>query len=252
MTCTTIPVASLAAARHATTDRSTTAHTARLVRIAVWLTILLGPGIVRPAGTRADDGPAAAVAKETVPAAPSEGPKPRSSRSSRSSRPPADEASETREAREQRVLAFVREHNPDLAAVLTHLARRQSQEYDAALDDLDRTVSKLAGTKSKDPDLHAIELAVWQTRTRVEMLVAQLMAGATKSRASLETKLREALAAELEAKAAHLAHRRQRSMAWYDRQIDRIRAERDEMVETRMRSLLKEQAAGKSPPTNGE
>jgi hypothetical protein len=249
VTRTTIPIAPLSAARHATTDRSMTMHTARLVRIAVWLTILLGPGIGRPAGARADDGPAAAVARETVPAASSEEPKPRSSRSSK---PKADEASETREAREQRVLAFVREHNPDLAAVLTHLARRQSQEYDAALDDLDRTVSKLAGTKSKDPELHAIELAVWQTRTRVEMLVAQLMAGATKSRASLETKLREALAAELEAKAAHLAHRRQRSMAWYDRQIDRIRTERDEMVEMRIKSLLKEQAGGKSPPANGE
>lgn len=214
--------------------------------VVVLLLALAGVGPAsRPAGVRADDGPAA------TPAAAAES-TPRTSRTSRAKATDAD--AETRAAREQRVLDFVREHDPELAGVLAHLARRQPQEYASALDDLDRTVAKLAGTRSRDPELHAIELEVWQTKTRVEMLVAQLLAGATKNRTALEARLREALAAELEAKAAHLRYRRQRSMAWYDRQIDRIRAERDEMVETRMRSLLKDSAAkrGEQATSRGE
>jgi hypothetical protein len=227
------------AAVHTAGPRSAAARLEPRAPAAGWglVVLLLALGGVGPAGARAADGPAAAPA-----AAAAAEPRPRTSRTSR---PQGAEAAETREAREQRVLAFVKEHSPELAAVLAHLARHQPQEYDEALDDLDRAVSKLAVTASKDPELHAIELAVWQTRTRVEMLAAQVMAGATKNRASLEARLREALAAELEAKAAHLGHRRQRSMAWYDRQIDRIRTERDEMVETRMKALLKEQTASR-------
>jgi hypothetical protein len=220
--------------------RSTAAWRVPRPRTSGWgVVVLLLAGVgpsSRPAGAWADDGPSATPAAATEST-------PRTSRTSRAKAGGADAGAQTRAAREQRVLAFVTEHNPDLAAVLGNLARRQPQEYDAALDDLDRTVSKLAGTRSKDPELHAIELEVWQTKTRVEMLVAQLMAGATKNRTALEARLREALAAELEAKAAHLGYRRQRSMAWYDRQIDRIRAERDDMVETRMKSLLKDSAA---------
>lgn len=56
---------------------------------------------------------------------------------------------------------------------------------------------------------------------------------------------------ELDAKAAHLGYRKKRSMAWYDRQIDRIREERDELVEARMKSLLREQPGRRETATDG-
>lgn len=40
-------------------------------------------------------------------------------------------------------------------------------------------------------------------------------------------------------------------MAWYDRQIDRIREERDELVEARMKSLLREQPGRRETATDG-
>jgi len=173
-------------------------------------------------------------------------------RASRASKPQADDQLDTLEARGKRVLTFVREHNPELAAVLTHLERRSPTDYEAAVNDLDRSVTKLIGAQSRDPEVYEIELRVWQTRTRVDMLVAQLLASTAKNRAALETKLREAVAAELEAKAAHLGYRRQRSMAWYDRQIDRIRDDRDEMVESRVKALLREQAARQDASRTGK
>lgn len=158
---------------------------------------------------------------------------------SKASRSTSDVEPESRAAREVRVRAFLEEHNAELADVLASLKRRKSSEYDTALDELGETVADLVATRAKDPDLYALELRLWQTRSRVEMLVARLLAGAEKARPELERKLREAVSAELEAKADHLAHRKQRSMAWYDRQIDRIRDRRDEVVDERMRSLLK-------------
>lgn len=158
---------------------------------------------------------------------------------SKASRSTSDVEPESRAAREEQVLAFLEEHNAELADVLASLKRRKSSEYDTALDELGETVADLVATRAKDPDLYELELRLWQTRSRVEMLVARLLAGAKKGRPELERKLREAVSAELEAKADHLAHRKQRSMAWYDRQIDRIRDRREEVVDERMRALLK-------------
>jgi len=124
--------------------------------------------------------------------------------------------------------------------VLAHLERRKPDEYRRALDDVAKRVAPLIGAKTKDPELLALEVRSWQARTRVELLVAQLLAGTTKRRGELEKKLREAIAVELDAKAAHLGYRKRRSMAWYDRQLDRIREERDELVAERMKSLLRE------------
>lgn len=145
------------------------------------------------------------------------------------------------DATDVRVIAFVQEHSPELAAVLAHLERRKPAEYRRALDDVAKRVAPLIGAKTKDPELLALEVGNWQARTRVDLLVAQLLAGTTRRRGELEQQLREAIAAELEAKAAHLGYRRRRSMAWYDRQIDRLGEERDELIEARMKSLLREQ-----------
>lgn len=168
--------------------------------------------------------------------------------------PSGDEAStaaDISDALDAGVIAFVQEHSPELAAVLAHLERRKPDEYRRALDDVAKGVVPLIGAKTKDPELLSLEVRTWQARTRVELLVAQLLAGTTKRRGELEKKLREAIAVELDAKAAHLGYRKRRSMAWYDRQIDRIREERDELVEARMKSLLREQPGRRETATDG-
>ena len=59
---------------------------------------------------------------------------------------PAPATAEDRDARERRVLAFVAEHQPDLADVLAHLAKKPD-EHAEAIADLDRSVRALSATR---------------------------------------------------------------------------------------------------------
>ena len=143
-----------------------------------------------------------------------------------------------RAAREQRVLAIVEKNQPELAKLLSHLAKRKPDEYAEALAELDRKVLSLEAEKSKDERLHEAGLRAWQARTQVDLLVARWIAGGKKDRTKIEPQLREAVNAELDARAEHLSIRKERSAAWYDRQIVRLRDKRDEVVASRLDDLL--------------
>lgn len=143
-------------------------------------------------------------------------------------------------ARAERVLDFVVRHQPDLAELLARLEKRKPTEYAAAIADLDRSVLALTASKAKDEQLYEIELRAWQARTRIDLLVARWMTGTKKNRALLEPDIRAAVAAEIDARADALAYRKQRSAAWYDRQIMKLRDRRDELVTDRLESLLAE------------
>lgn len=163
----------------------------------------------------------------------------------------AEPAEALAEDRQRRVVAFVEAHQPELAEVLAHLEKRKPAEYAQAIEELDRSVKPLTTGKAKDPRAHELELRAWQARTRVELLGARAMAardgrkGTAKDREDLDRQLREAIAAELDAKSAQLVYRKQRSAAWYDRQIDRLTEKRDELVAARLKALLNDD---KKPP----
>jgi hypothetical protein len=59
-----------------------------------------------------------------------------------------------------------------------------------------------------------------------------------KDREELERQLREAIAAELDIRAERLTYRKQRSAAWYDRQISRLSEKRDALIAARRKALL--------------
>jgi hypothetical protein len=154
-------------------------------------------------------------------------------------------AAAAHEERAQRVKAFVEAHQPELAKVLSHLEKRKPAEYARAIEELDRSVQPLTSGKAKDQRLHELQLQAWQARTRVELLGARLVAGKedkgagqTKDRDELERQLREAIAAELDIRSEQLAYRKQRSAAWYDRQINRLSTKREELITARLKALL--------------
>lgn len=165
--------------------------------------------------------------------------------------PPAaqqPEASVTADAeRAQRVRAFVGEHQPELAALLDRLEKRKPADHAVAIADLDDSVRALVASRAKDERLYELELRAWQARTRIDLLVARWMAGSKKARARLEPDIREALAAEIDARAEQLAYRKQRSAGWYDRQIARLRDKQDELVAERLAALLVEPARKQKP-----
>jgi hypothetical protein len=157
----------------------------------------------------------------------------------------ADEpvAATAQDEREQRVLSFVEAHQPELAKVLANLEKRKPAEYARAIEELDRSVQPLTTGKAKDPQLHELDVRAWQARTRVELLGARVMAGKEgkgkeKDREELERQLREAIAAELDIRAERLTYRKQRSAAWYDRQINRLSEKRDALIAARLKALL--------------
>lgn len=200
----------------------------RIEIVAAWLMLGVFQTVMPPAAARAEDSVASkqpATAEEI----------------------PADRLSA-----EQRVNAFLEAHQPELAKVLAHLKKRKPEEHAKAVDDLADAVKKLDRTKAKDEQLHELELKAWQARTRVDLLVARWMAARKKDRADLEVKLREAVDAELDVRAEQLAYRRQRSAAWYDRQIERLREKRAELVAARMKSLLDDEDAEKPKAPAGE
>ncbi|MCE9556578.1 MAG: hypothetical protein K8T91_24780 [Planctomycetes bacterium] len=145
------------------------------------------------------------------------------------------DAPDNKEAREKRVVAFVQQQNPELAKLLAHLKKHKPQQYDEAVRELARTVTFLTNAKAKDGRLYDLQLRAWQAKTRVQLLAAQSMAGKKEGQ---EAKLREAIHKELKVKADELAYRRERSMAWYDRQIENIQEDREKLVETRLNKLL--------------
>lgn len=155
----------------------------------------------------------------------------------------ADEpvAATAQDEREQRVVSFVEAHQPELAKVLANLEKRKPAEYARAIEELDRSVQPLTAGKAKDQRLHELDVRGWQARTRVELLGARLVAGKegkAKDREELERQLREAIAAELDIRAERLTYRKQRSAAWYDRQINRLSEKRDALIATRLKALL--------------
>ena len=159
--------------------------------------------------------------------------------------PAAPAATDTDRAK--RVRAFVGAHQPELAELLDRLEKRKPGEYAAAVADLDKSVGALAASRAKDERLYELELRAWQARTRIDLLVARWMAGSKKIRARLEPEIRGAIAAEIDARAEHLAYRKQRSAAWYDRQIARLHDKREELVAERLAALLVEPARKQKP-----
>ena len=105
----------------------------------------------------------------------------------------------------------------------------------------------LAASRAKDERLYELELRAWQARTRIDLLVARWMADSKKTRAKLEPDIRAAIGAEIDARAEQLAYRKQRSAAWYDRQIVRLRDKRDELVTDRLEALLVEPGRKQKP-----
>jgi|694.fasta_scaffold11822_12 hypothetical protein len=205
-------------------------HTARIATLAI-ACAMLAVAIRHPrAAVAGEERPTAGQAAPAGPAEPE---------SAAPTKPAAASATDD-DARAERVRGFVSRHQPELAELLARLEKRKPAEYATALADLDRTVLALEASRAKDERLHEIELRAWQARTRIDLLVARWMTGAKKNRPKLEAQLREAIAAEIDTRAEHLAYRRQRSVAWYDRQIDRLHDKRDDLVTDRLQSLLAE------------
>jgi hypothetical protein len=142
--------------------------------------------------------------------------------------------------REEEALAFVREHYPQLAALVEQLKAMRPDEYEKAINELYQDSRSLAGLK-KLPDARRYEAALetWKAKSKVQVLAAQLASAPSDE---LEAQLRTALGKQLDAQLRNQKLERdtlQSRLRKLDEQIDRQEKNRDQLIESRFQGLVK-------------
>src|SRR5262245_44318637 len=147
----------------------------------LFISLVAGSSLAIGALAADDDAP-----KRPRPAAPG-------SRSAKRAEKPAAPASPAE--REELVLAFVREHHPELAALLESLKTMRPNEYNRAITELYQVSRSLENLKQHNPRRYEVGLELWKAKSKAELLAAKLVSSPS---AELESQLRAALEQQLE------------------------------------------------------
>ncbi len=149
---------------------------------------------------------------------------------------------------EASALAFVREHQPELATVVEALRPMNPAEYRKAIGELAQVARSLGSLRERNPRRYAVALADWKARSRVELLAARLAGSPSEEKLSelrlaIEAKVdAEAARHRLELEQAEAAARKARSA------LDRLETRRDEIIEARLRALKPKTTPTKAKP----
>jgi hypothetical protein len=153
--------------------------------------------------------------------------------------------------REAAVLTFVQRNHAELSDLLAVLKTNQPEEYDRAVRDIFRTLERINQIQERDPLQYELEVAAWANQSRVQLLAAKLKMGSTED---LVKKLRDALAAQNEAKLSLLKHERQKAsdrLAKLDSDISRFATDREDVIDKQLKILTRtsgEARPAKLPP----
>ncbi len=80
--------------------------------------------------------------------------------------------------REAAAMTFVRQHHAELVELLRYLKEQQPTAYEQAVMDLFRASERLAQQQEQNLERYEIDLELWKTESRIELLAARLkMAG---------------------------------------------------------------------------
>lgn len=104
---------------------------------------------------------------------PAEPPGERDSQANQSAPKDAKEASEEAD---KAVLEFVKEHQPELADLLSFMKKKKSKDYNEAMRESRKVRDRLLGIKDRDPDLYAVELDIWKNAAKIRLLAASVSA----------------------------------------------------------------------------
>ena len=142
---------------------------------------------------------------------------------------------------------FAEQHHPKLTRLLKHLERELPREYDRAIRDLFRTQNRLKGIQQRDAERYRMELQLWRTRSRAQLLSARFQ---IKPSETLRRQLRAALNTEYDLRQQILERERQRlnrRIRKVDTQLDRLQQNRDQMLARQLSSLTAQRnKAGKA------
>ncbi len=140
---------------------------------------------------------------------------------------------------ERQALEFLRQHNPDLADLISHLQIAAPKEYQRALRDVGRVRERLSQVQEGDPDHYDFELKAWVLQSRIHLAVARL---AMSDSPQLRAELRELLTQQMAHKRAMLQAERDRQadrLRKLDDQIQRLQEQSAELVDKQLQSLTR-------------
>ena len=142
-------------------------------------------------------------------------------------------------------MTFVQRNHAELADLLSHLKARQPAEYEGAVRELFRTTERLAQIQERDPLQYDLEVALWTAQSRVQLLTARLMMGTSDE---LQSALRTAVSAQIDARVALLKHQRQKAadrVSHFDREIQKVEGDREQVIDKQLQLLTRAASEGR-------
>ena len=133
------------------------------------------------------------------------------------------------------LLEFVEKHQPPLLKLLRFMKTKQPQQYQQALKELARVKQRLSTLEKRDSESHAIELELWQVRSNLRMLVAEILVSDKDSQEKLKKQLQELVEKEIDLDTARLKLEQKRM----EQRLSSVQAQLAAQTENREAALSK-------------
>jgi hypothetical protein len=141
--------------------------------------------------------------------------------------------------REAAVMNFVERNHAELGELLDYLKTSQPRQYEQAVKDIYRVTERLATIQERDPLQYELEVKLWTAQSRVQLLAARLKMGDNEA---VKKDLREALAAQVDARLDVLKHQKKQAaerLERMDKDIEQLETNKEKTVERQLESLAR-------------
>lgn len=164
----------------------------------------------------------------------------------------SDASSDVERAKEERrVLSFVATHQPKLLELMEFLKQKHPAQYEQALREMSRSRTRLENLAKRDLDMYAIELELWQIRSRLRLLAAEISVAPEAKQEKLNATLAQLVEKEVAQDLARLKLQRERTakqLEQFDQQIVQRESEHSAQIE-KMLKQWKNRIAQQKPKT---
>jgi hypothetical protein len=179
---------------------------------------------------------------QATPSSAGSGVEARAERGDKSNQPAPAQRGGLTPAREAAAMTFVRQHHAELIDLLLYLKKQKPAAYDQAVLDLFRASERLAQQREQNYERYELDLAIWKTESRIELLSARLkMAGRDSPEGeSLIAQLRKLLEEGHDLRAQRLELARQNlseRVEKLDRQLESMAATREQAIDRELQRL---------------
>ena len=115
------------------------------------------------------------------------------------------------------------------------MKKKQPQQYEHAIKELSRVKQRLTALEKRDSESHTIELELWQVRSNLRMLVAEILVSEKASREKLKKQLHELVEKEIDLDTARLKLEQKR----LEQRLTAVQSQLSERAENRELAISK-------------